>query len=115
MCSAFRFHEPPQPFDKMPVNCWKKTNAVVDLSSGGHAVHFARPPSVSIRFMLRHYPVRSQMHGERKVFAERRPRFVAAERARGWHVQCDSVGAGYVFVRDSGTLTEPIPRRSGST
>ena len=40
-----------------------------------------------IRFLSRHYPIRGQAHGERKVFRDRQPRFLPQELARGWHVQ----------------------------
>ena len=71
------------------------------LSSGGHEIAFEGRRVFPLRFLLRHYPIRSQAHGERKVFRERRPRFDASERARGWHVQYDSVEAGHRFIRDA--------------
>src|SRR5690606_21050991 len=39
-----------------------------------------------------------QEHGERKVFAERRPRYAADETALGWHVQHAAIGPGHRFV-----------------
>jgi hypothetical protein len=57
-----------------------------------------------LRFILRHYPVRSQAHGTRKVFEERKPRFLDEERHRGWHVQYDALGPGHQFLRDPKTL-----------
>jgi hypothetical protein len=50
-------------------------------------------------FLLKHYPIRSQAHGERKVFRERRPRYDPANRARGWHTHYDHLQEGYVFGR----------------
>jgi septal ring factor EnvC (AmiA/AmiB activator) len=60
-----------------------------------------------VRFILRHYPIRGQAHGERKVFQERR--FLGRERARGWHVQYDAVREGASFIRDPSTLTPYDP------
>lgn len=101
---AFTFYDPPQPWDKVQVKCWKNVETPVDLvSSGGHDVSFDGRRVFPLRFILRHYPVRGQGHGERKVFRERRPRF-AAERARGWHIQYDSIQEGGRFIRDPATL-----------
>src|SRR5204862_7528153 len=50
-----------------------------------------------------------QADGERKIFAERRPRFRGEERARGWHVQYDDVVEGAEFVRRPATLQEYDP------
>ena len=83
-----RFYEPGQVWDRVQIKCWKNTGQPVDLSeSGGHSVEFAGRHVSPIRFLLRHYPIRSQAHGARKVFQERRPRVLDAEAARGWHVQ----------------------------
>jgi hypothetical protein len=81
---AFRFYEPGGPFDRLQIRCWKKLRAPFDLvTSGGHEVVFEGRKVFPLRFLLRHYPIRSQAHGERKVFAERRPRFDPPS-ARGW-------------------------------
>ena len=85
---AFRYYEPAALHDRIQIRCWKRGERLVDLvSSGGHEAEFAGRKVFPIRFLLRHYPIRSQEHGERKVFVERRPRFRARERERGWHVQ----------------------------
>jgi len=103
---AFTHWAPPAPYDRLQIRCWKRTPAPVDLvSSGGHEVRFPGRRVFPIRFLLRHYPIRGQAHGERKVFRERRPRFTERERARGWHVQYDAVREGASFIVDPATLT----------
>lgn len=103
---TFTHYAAPAPYDRLQIRCWKKTEAGVDLaSSGGHEARFAGRRVFPIRFLLRHYPIRGQAHGERKVFRERKPRFVEGERARGWHVQYDSVQEGASFIHDPATLT----------
>jgi hypothetical protein len=100
------YHEPARPWDEVQIKCWKKTGQPVDLvSSGGHEVVFEGRRVFPIPFLLRHYPIRSQAHGERKVFQERRARFKPSERARGWHVQYDQFEEGASFVRDAASLT----------
>jgi hypothetical protein len=103
---AFTFYSEPAPYDRVQIRCWKKTEHRVDLaSSGGHDVGFPGRKIFPVRFILRHYPIRSQAHGERKVFEERRNRFLVHERAKGWHVQYDNIQEGASFIRDPSTLT----------
>jgi len=104
--AAFTHYEGPQPWDQVQVRCWKKTDEPVDLvTSGGHEAVFEGRRVFPLRFLLRHYPLRGQAHGERKVFQERRGRFEEAERARGWHRQYDRIEPGTRFIRDPATLT----------
>jgi hypothetical protein len=87
------------------VRCWKKTGAPVDLaSSGGHEAKFVGRRVFPLRFISRHYPIRSQAHGERKVFEERQHRYLPSERAHGWHVQYDSAKPGGSFIAEPSTL-----------
>jgi hypothetical protein len=104
---TFRFFEPGAAWDKAQVKCWKKQSAAPDLvSSGGHDVTFPDRRVFPIRFLLRHYPFRSQAHGTRKVFKERRPRRLPEETSRGWHVHYDGIAEGEAFVRSIDTLRE---------
>lgn len=107
---AFPYYEDGAPFDRIQIRCWKKSDAPVDLaSSGGHEAQFPGRTVFPIRFVLRHYPVRSQAHGRRKVFLERIPRFLTVERDRGWHVQYDAFPEGMTFIRDPTTLSRWDP------
>ena len=79
---------------------WKKIDGVVpDLRSmGGHDVRFPGRRIFPQKWIRKHYPIRSQAHGERKVFQERRPRWSTHERAIGWHVQYDDIAEGHQFA-----------------
>jgi glycosyltransferase involved in cell wall biosynthesis len=82
------------------VNAWKNLGLRVDLaSSGGHSAHFPTRRIFPYNFLLKHYPIRSQAHGERKVLRERKPRWNADERRQGWHFQYDHIRSGHRFVR----------------
>ena len=77
----------------------------VDLaSSGGHEATYRSPAWLKGKvmpwsFVLRHYPIRSQAHGVRKVFTERKNRWNATERKAAWHAQYDDVtNASHSFV-----------------
>lgn len=108
--TAFPYFEPGGAFDKLQIRCWKKTRGPLDLvSSAGHEAVFPSRNVFPIRFLLRHYPFRSQAHATRKLFDERRPRYDADERRNGWHVQYDAIAAGHQFVRDPAGLTRFEP------
>lgn len=95
----FRYWEQPGEFDEIQIKAWKKGSPPISLFPfGGHEVRFRDRRVFPIRFLLRHYPIRSQQHGERKVFAERKARFLGAERAKGWHVQYDAWKEGDSFL-----------------
>jgi glycosyltransferase involved in cell wall biosynthesis len=98
-------------FDKLPHNsrqqkAWKNCGRPIQMAAGaGHDLPFEGQRLYPFKFLLKHYPVRSQRHGERKVFRERKARWNPVERARGWHRQYDSVRNGHRFVREeSGQL-----------
>ena len=96
----FEFGERPGHF--LQVKAWDARAAGrVDLAQhGGHTARFEGRRVFPYKFLLLHYPVRSQAHGERKVFRERKARWSARERERGWHYHYDALGEGHVFVRD---------------
>lgn len=96
--SHFEFGSRPGHF--LRINGWRRGDHTVDLaSSGGHDVQFPERRVFPYKFLLRHYPIRSQAQGERKVFRERQARWNAEERARGWHVHYDELKPGVSFVR----------------
>ncbi len=68
-------------YDHLQIRCWKKTDRIDLAATGGHDAHFPSRSVFPLRFILRHYPIRSQAHGERKVFEERQNRFLDCERA----------------------------------
>jgi glycosyl transferase family 2 len=102
---AFTRHGAQKSYDRVQIRCWKKAADVDLASTGGHEARFAERRVFPVRFILRHYPIRGQAHGERKVFRERQRRFLEQERAQGWHVQYDQLREGASFVRDPETLT----------
>lgn len=79
---------------------WKSLPGITPVlrHMGGHDVLFRRRNVYPHKLLRRHYPIRSQAHGERKVFQERKTRWSLAERAIGWHVQYDGVEPGHQFV-----------------
>lgn len=93
----FDFCERPAAFREL--NGWKQTGQKISLAeSGGHEVLFEGRRVFPYKFLLKHYPVRSQLHGEKKVLRERKPRWDPEEKSRGWHTQYDHIGRGHNFL-----------------
>lgn len=108
--TAFRHYQRGDAWDRVQIRCWKNLGVPVDLAgSAGHEAAFAGRRVFPLRFLLRHYPIRGQAHGERKVLRERLPRFDAAERGRGWHVQYEAVHPDARFLRDAAALVPYDP------
>ena len=79
-------------FNSLQIKAWKYTGVRVDLAShGGHNVMFPGRKIFPQRFILPHSPIRSQEHGLRKVFQDRKKRFSRAELEAGWHIQYDHI------------------------
>ncbi|HKU75372.1 MAG TPA: glycosyltransferase [Pyrinomonadaceae bacterium] len=94
----FEFSDKPGQF--IEIKAWKNLGRRISLSeSGGHEVRFRGRRTYPFRFLLKHYPIRSQAHGEKKIFRERKPRWHAQERARGWHTHYDHIDKGHSFLR----------------
>jgi glycosyltransferase involved in cell wall biosynthesis len=94
----FEFSDRPGQF--IEIKAWKNLGRRISLSlSAGHEVRFNGRRPYPFRFLLKHYPVRSQAHGEKKIFRERMPRWFPQERARGWHTHYDHINEGHSFLR----------------
>jgi len=90
--------------DRVQVKCWKWSPDTTFLD-GGHDVRLPEKKLFPTRFILCHYPIRGQAHGLRKVFQERKGRFVDEERARGWHIQYDEIESpAHAFLRNPASL-----------
>lgn len=102
---AFEYYAHVESFNKNQIRCWKKQATPVELAiSGGHEVEFQNRRVFPVRFILRHYPVRSQTHGERKVFKDRVPRFLKSELEKYWHVQYNQISKDHCFIQDAAHL-----------
>ena len=99
----FEFSNRPGQF--VELKAWKNLRRGISLSeSGGHEIRFKGRRTYPFRFLLKHYPVRSQAHGEKKIFRERKPRWLPQERSNGWHTHYDHVRQGHPFLRQPDEL-----------
>lgn len=100
-----KYFEWGEDINKVQTKAWKKQSERVDLeSSGGHEAKFKGRQVFPVQFMLRHYPVRSQFHGAKKVFKERQQRFDKRELKEGWHVQYNYFFEDHNFLYDKESL-----------
>jgi hypothetical protein len=100
-----RYEEDVPEYDRTQIKCWKAGTSEVVLADGGHEARFDGRSVFPIEFILRHYPIRGQSHGLRKVFEERKPRFAEVERAGGWHLQYDHIETqDHAFVKNPASL-----------
>ncbi len=93
-------------FDNVQVKCWRYIGNEFNIwKSGGHVVEFSDRRIYPIPFILRHYPIRSQAHGETKIFNERINRFDVEEKKASWHAQYDHIQKrDYKFIRPKSEL-----------
>lgn len=105
---TMRHWSPPQVgANRTQIKAWRSPGVEVDLAaSGGHEVAFEGRRVFPYNFLLKHYPIRSQSHGERKVLVDRKPRFSASERRRLWHRHYDHIRAGHDFLWSPEDLRE---------
>jgi len=99
---ALKFYSlPTLNYDNVQIKCWKYFGQSFDLwKSGGHIVRFNNQKIYPIPFILRHYPIRSQKQGEKKVFKERKNRFDKHEKQAKWHAQYDHVEGSHTFLHN---------------
>lgn len=101
----FEFTQAGKP-DRHYVKAWRNRQPVDLASSAGHDVSFPGRRVFPFHFLLRHYPIRSQAHGERKVYRERLARYRQDEVEIGWHNHYAKVREGRRFLRDPAGLVE---------
>ena len=96
-----------QPSDFLQVKAWKATHVPVDLvRTGGHIAEFQGLKVFPYKFLLKHYPIRSQAHGENKVVKERKDRWSSAERSMGWHSQYDALDLNANYLKNPHGMIE---------
>jgi glycosyltransferase involved in cell wall biosynthesis len=100
----FQYYEPRTRRDySVQIKTWKKGQVTL-ATNGGHAAEFEGRQVYPFRFLIRHYPIRSQQHGERKIFQERRSRIRPEEIAQGWHSHLRDFAPQQSFLRNPESL-----------
>jgi glycosyltransferase involved in cell wall biosynthesis len=86
------------------IRAWRNVGPVSLAQHGGHVAEFPGRRVAPYKFLLRHYPIRSQEHGLRKILVERRPRWPPEELAKGWHTHYGHVTAETNLLGDPARL-----------
>lgn len=83
----FEFGKRPGHFSQ--VKGWKRQEGIkICLSkTGGHEAQFANRKIYPIKFLTKHYPLRSTQQAKKKIFIDRLPRFEKENKEKGWHTQ----------------------------
>lgn len=67
------------------IRMWKNTKQHVSIaSSGGHNINFKNRKVFTFKFLLKHYSIRSQSHGMKKIINDRQKRW-DPEELKYWH------------------------------
>jgi glycosyltransferase involved in cell wall biosynthesis len=97
----FTHYEPAEWFDRFQIKGWRADVGDVALTpSAGHIAIFSSCRIFPIKFIMRHYPIRGDTHGNEKVFRQRKDRFLPNETRAGWHRQYDRYESPHRFVWD---------------
>ncbi len=91
----------------LQVKAWKNFGQNIDLLYwGGHNVEFTERKIFPLKFLCKHFPIRSQQHGEKKIFMERQNRFHPKEIEKGWHAHYNQINKGENFIHSKLKLIE---------
>ena len=84
----FQFGRRPGHFAQ--IKAWKQRGQVVDLwSSGGHSAAFEGRRVYPLKFLTKHYPLRTPQQARLKIFRDRLPRVGKERELHGWHTHYD--------------------------
>jgi len=72
------------------IKAWKNLHQLVDLHTyGGHEVVFEQRKVYPLKFLTKHYSLRSKKQAEEKIYRRRIPRIQKERDELGWHVHFD--------------------------
>lgn len=83
----FEFGRRPGHF--LQIKAWKNTSPVSLALSGGHEAQFNGRKIFPLKFLTKHYPLRTIQQAEKKIFQERLPRMQIEKQKKGWHTHYD--------------------------
>ncbi len=90
----------------LQLKTWRNNSDAEIAESGGHLVEFPGRKIYPIKFLLGHYSLRSSKQAKRKIFKDRRPRFIETELNKGWHVQYNNSKDRQSFIVSSRGLVD---------
>jgi len=89
----------------LQMKAYKNFGQKVDISTTfGHDILFEERKVFPIKFLLKHYPLRSTKSARKKIFVDRKPRYLKSSREKGAHVHYDKYQPEQTFIWDSKDL-----------
>ena len=76
-----------------------KGEKVKIADNASHNINFNGRKIYPTKWIMKHYRLRSQRHGEQKM-ADRRKRYKPEELKKGWHVHYNHIKEGHNFIKD---------------
>jgi glycosyltransferase involved in cell wall biosynthesis len=104
--NGMNLYSPAERFNSRQVKAWKKNTKIDIVTHGGHLALIENPNICPYRFILKHYPLRSKIQAINKINRDRKDRFSTEDKAKGWHVQYNSLPI------DESSLAEKIYHES---
>ncbi len=86
-------------YNSVQLKAWKSDLSLDLVQSGGHRALLNDAKIYPIRFILKHYPIRSLEQGVRKINSERKSRYSISDRKRDWHVQYDHFSSSVEILK----------------
>ena len=88
---SMQYYSKGEDFNRMQVKAWKKDKEIDLIRFAGHIAIIKEPKIFPIRFVHKHYPIRSVEQGVRKILKERLCRYSQADKIKGWHIHYDDM------------------------
>lgn len=89
----------------LQIKAFKNFGQEVDISSSlGHNILFKDRKVYPIKFLIKHYPLRSTSSAQKKIFYDRKPRYLEILRKKGAHTQYDNFTLNQSFIYSPTTL-----------
>jgi hypothetical protein len=85
--SRFRF--PSHAANFVQLKAWRKADWQA-MTAGGHAVQLAHQAVFPLKFLIKHYPLRSLEQARSKVLIQRPRRLTREQEIKGWHIHYNS-------------------------
>lgn len=83
---------------------WKKNTFVELKNTGGHIAEVENPRIFPLKFLNRHYPLRTIEQAEKKIYRDRLPRFEKEQKERGWHGHYNNFIENSIEIEDKKSL-----------
>lgn len=86
------------------IKTWKHADSIDLKSSGGHIASIEYPRIFPLKILNRHYPFRNIEQAKKKVFTDRKLRFMKEKKERGWHGHYDTIKSHKDLISDKSML-----------